>query len=462
MERTRSFFIVLCVSSLLFLVSCGENSRSTSSGTTPVTLTMSDQPPAGVSVLAFEVTVSSAVLQPGNISLLSMPTDIEVSRLEVETAFLNTLKAPAGTYSSIAVSFANPELTILNNSGSAIAGCGVGRVCELKPGLAQTTVTYSGTPFPLMINSIAPIGLVLDLDLMNSIQADLSVSPAVTLTRVSMPPGSDHWQDIDDIKGEITAVDTGKNQFTVQIGGTAGRVVTVSVDERTEFEDFDEAGLTNAFASMTVGQLIEVDTTLTNDGSLVAKEVELEDHDDDECGFFDGVVVSTHGATQFTMVVTDETRDVAGLQVGNAVLVTIQSGAKFDIDDEDLAITSALSFSSSADLMPGQRIEVHPVTAVAGSPLSTTTDRVRLDSSHLTARVQSIAGSDFIVDNLPALFSNAVPAIVSIEVRTYANTEFENASSVVDVAAGDTVSIAGLLFKTGGRPVLVAEKVRKR
>jgi Domain of unknown function (DUF5666) len=464
MERAHSFLVILLFASLcLCPVSCGEHSESvTLAGTTPLTLTMSDEPPAGLAVLSFEVTVKSAVLQPGNISLLSTPTDIEVSRLEVETAFLNATKAPSGTYSSLTVTFGKPEITILNNSGAPLSGCLAGRVCELKPALLQTSVTYSGSPFPLTINSTTPVGLVLDLDLMKSIQGDLSVNPAITLTQISVPSGSDHSQDIDDTEGEVTAVNATQNQFTVQVGGSAGRSITVNVDARTLFEDFDEAGLTNAISSISVGQVVEVDAALRNDGSLVAKQVELEDGEESKEGSVDGLLVSINSPIQFTIIITDETRDTPGLEIGNSVLVTIQDGVAFDIDEEDLAVPPGFRFATSADLMPGQRVSVHPVTAPAGSPLSLTADHVRLDASHLTARIQSIADNDFVVDNLPSLFSSAVPPITSIEVRTSSATDFENVPNSFGLAAGDTVSMAGLLFKTDTRPLLMADKIRKR
>lgn len=465
MERAHSFIVIasLLTSLLLFPVSCGENSTSTAQpGVIPLTLTMSDQPPAGLAVLAFEINVTSAVLQPGDISLLSAPTDIEVSRLEVETAFLSTMKAPPGAYSSLAVTFSKPELTILNNTAAPIAGCGIGKVCELKPTLAETTVTYGQSPFPLTISSGSPVGLVLDLDLTKSIQSDLSVTPVVTIAQVSVPPGTDHMQDIDDAKGQVTNVNAGQTQFTLQLAGSTSGSLIVNVDSRTEFEDFDEAGLANAFSSVAVGQVLEVETALLNDGSLLANEVELEDEEDEEGGFLEGVVASLASQTQFTMVVTDKERDVAGLEIGNPLVVTIQDNSQFQIDDEDMSIPSGLTFGSSSDLMPGQRVKIHPVTAIAGSPLSVSTDRLRLDASHLTARVQSISGGNLIVDNLPALFSAVVPSISSMEVYTTHDTEFEKVSGISGLVAGDTFSVAGLLFKATPRPVLVAEKVRKR
>ena len=48
---------------------------------------------------------------------------------------------------------------------------------------------------------------------------------------------------------------------------------------------------------------------------------------------------------------------------------------------------------------------LHQVSTPSGTPLAVTTDRVRLKSGALTARVKSIQNAtDFVVDNLPGNF----------------------------------------------------------
>lgn len=75
----------------------------------------------------------------------------------------------------------------------------------------------------------------------------------------------------------------------------------------------------------------------------------------------------------------------------------------------------------------------------------------------LTARVKAHVNAHlFIVDSRPGLFASG-----PIRVRTSFATKFENASSVVALNLGDTVSLAGLLVKTTSEPVLVAGKVRR-
>ena len=57
-------------------------SAPATSQTSAVTLMISDAPPAGVTVLSFEVTVNGAVLNPGDVQLLTAPRKIEVKELK--------------------------------------------------------------------------------------------------------------------------------------------------------------------------------------------------------------------------------------------------------------------------------------------------------------------------------------------------------------------------------------------
>src|SRR5574340_565630 len=102
------------------------------------------------------------------------------------------------------------------------------------------------------------------------------------------------------------------------------------------------------------------------------------------------------------MVVKEEVPDVPGVSVGDPVTVTIQTGASFAADGGDFTIPSGLSFASSADLMIGQAVQIHPVSVSSGA---VTTDAVRLRLSRVRGRVASISAPNFLMDNLPDLFT---------------------------------------------------------
>lgn len=111
-------------------------------------------------VIAFEVTVSGAALNPGNIDLLGAtgPQDIDVKKLQVEQAFLNTTSVPAtaGPFQSLTLMFANPRLTFLNGTANSVAGCAPGAVCRIAPaGTLVATVNFNP---PLNLTANIPSG----------------------------------------------------------------------------------------------------------------------------------------------------------------------------------------------------------------------------------------------------------------------------------------------------------------
>ncbi len=447
----------------LWLAGCGGTTTTNPmTGSAPVTVSMRDTPPSGVTILAFEITVTGAQLQPSSssqaaVSLLNAPVEIELKQLETETAFLNTAPAPPGTYSGITLTFANPEMTILDTTGQF---CGGQTVCQLHPTLNATTATVTAptAPFPLTLNDNTPVGLVVDFNLNASVQSNLSVTPQVSFTQVPALQPSGELEKFEDVLGQVTAI--GNNQFTLK-EFFSGQSLTVAVTSNTQFEDFDEAGCAaNNFSCLKVGQVVEVDLSLNSSGQFVAVKVHLEENPNEELA--EGTVVSINAAQNtFNMVVLDEVPDIAGLGVGIPVTVTVQSGASFSVNTDGATLPAGVSFNGLSDLLPGQRVRLR-VLAVAssGTGLAVTTDRVRLTDTQLTGTVATVAPPNFVVNQLSALFTTA--GINQIQVQTSSATEFEGVNGVSGLTAGDRVSLRGLLFKTASDPLLVALKVRKR
>jgi hypothetical protein len=456
------------VSVFTLLAGCSGSTSGVSSGASgggQITLSMRDKPPSGISVLSFEISVTGATLQPQDttkaaVSLLTNPVGVEVKQLETETAFLNTSSAPVGTtFSSITVTFANPLLTILNNSGQMFVvngqTCPNGQICALQPPLNLSSVTFTAAPFPLMLNMNSPIGLVLDFDLNGSIQSNLSITPTLTFTQLPAVLQTAELEDIEDLIGTVTAL--GTNQFMLK-NATSGLSFSIAVNSSTQFEFAGCAA--NNFSCIAVGQVLEVNLSVLGNGSFVAKKVMLEgDANEQEV---EGTVTSVNAAgSQFHMVVVEEEPVVANVSVGDLVTVNIQGGANFQIDQDDLNISSGLSFASANDVVVGQNILVRANTVTPG-PISTTitTSRLRLRMSQFTAPVASVAAPNFVVNGLPSLFiSNGVN---QLQVQTSSRTEFEAVTGVTALKVSDTVSLRGLLFGSSGEPVLVAKKVRKR
>src|SRR5713101_10106085 len=178
MNRPRLALSALIVLSMLAIYSCNGSNMATPpvTGGVPMSLTITDTPPAGVTVLSFEVSVTGATLNPGNVDLLGNrgSVRIEVKRLETEAAFLNTTNVAPGTYTSLNLTFANPELTFKNDTAATLAGCAAGAVCEIKPtGPLTATADFPGWGIVVMANS--PTGIQVDVNPGTILNATLGV-----------------------------------------------------------------------------------------------------------------------------------------------------------------------------------------------------------------------------------------------------------------------------------------------
>jgi hypothetical protein len=466
----RKFGLLAIGSLALFLSGCGNSYSSMQPAPSPgaqsaaVTVTLRDTPPTGVTVLSLELTVNGAVLNPGSYQLVTSPVKIEVKQLETEAAFLSTVNVPPGTYQSITVNLTNPELTILNQSGAAIGSCANNSVCELKPAAAGNII-FSGPPFPITIQSGVPVGFQVDVSVAslvtNSLSLDFNASGAVSLTQLPLPGRpTDRLDDVDDLMGVVQNLDATNKTLTLH---TANGDFSIQVGMITEFE-FENCAANN-FSCLQNSLVVKVDIEVMPGGAMVAKKIEFEDDAvDDELV---GTVLKIDDATHFEMVVLGELRSVNNVSVGNPVMVTL-GNPTFEVKADGLSVPSGLqaAFTGATDtsqLLPGQVLEIRPsAPATVGPPVAVTADRIRLRTTQLTA---SVSGAptlpNFVVGNLPGLFTNA--GIMTIDVQTSSATNFEGVSGVSGLADQNVVSLRGLLFKNGANPPqLIADKVRKR
>src|SRR6266478_1272558 len=479
----RIFLFSVALVSCVFLVACGGSmSSSTVSSTTmtngvPMSLAIGDTPPSDVAVLFFEASITGASLQPSDaskpaVSVLSMPVEVEFGHLQSDTAFLSLTSVPPDSYKSISLTFANPDITIVNHSPASIGSCAVNSVCELSPTLSPVTATVSSAPFPITISQNSVVGIRLDFNVNSSVQPDLSINPTVTIKQVTQKQDSDEGQEIekiDEVDGQVTA--TASNQFTL-MNLRSGQSFTISVDGSTVFQDFSRAGCTASPADIScvkLGQILNVDLSENGMGMMLAKRVEFEEDPNREA--IKGTITSVDCAMQpqqFHMVVFNEEPTVSGISEGSPVVVTIQQNAVFQVGGEELSedggfSISGASFSICADLTVGQDVQIRPgtVTSSGGVPM-VTTDLVRLWPSQITGQVGTIntTTGTFTLTGLSSLFTGASPTITTINVVTLSDMRFEDFSGLSSLTPGNTVSVRGLLFNTPGTPTLVTRTMR--
>lgn len=484
----------------LVLASCGSGGVNvgdqvgTSSGSTFVFI--GDAPPAGTTVLKFEITVTAAELCPQvsggqcqgspQVQLLTDPVEIDFSQIELESAFLALLSAPVGTYQGVQLTFANPELKLLQADGTILELEGAN--LPLNP--TSVTVTFSD---PLGVQANTNTGFLIDFNVTDSIQSSglnvTGVSPVVTLVELPVVTGQP-IEELEDVKGTVSSLSrtcpTGTFTLTESLTGLP--ITGIRFDSTTEFGD----GLT--CETLANDQIVETEIEFRSPSlqsvEFFAEEIELVNPgDEDE---LEGIVFEVNSASQFVLLVQSE-HNVPNLAGGNFVTLTLDSqGVEFRIDDDGLPVDSA-DFDAGADLIVGQRVEVKIVDgtlviAAGGcgaveAGCTATTRRVKLKKSTLTGRVAFTSNPNFTLDQLPSLFGNAslfrpissdcqACFVDSLLVATSEQTEFEDGiTDISTLPVNVTVTVRGLLVKgqfTGPGPMsafpprFIAQKVRQR
>jgi hypothetical protein len=450
-------------------------------------LTIGDTPPSGVAVLFLEAVINKATLQPSDpmqmpATVLSTPVEVEFGHLQTDRAFLSLAGVQPGTYKSITLEFGAVTLTIENHSMAPFGSCQDNTACELTPTLNSPTVTLSGAPFPITITDNSVVGIKFDFDVNASVQSGAMINPTVSITSVIQrdeSEGKKEMEEVDEIDGQVTTAPMGTS-FTL-MNEQSGQSFNISVDTNTVFQDFDRAGCTVSPADLTcvkTGQILDVDLSANGMGMMLAKRVEFEEDANRQAikgtiTSVDSVASAANPAstTQFHMVVFNE-EPAAGISEGSPVVVTVQTGAMFQVAQEEMGedggfSSTSFSFMSGTDLLVGQNVQIRPGTVTTSMGVTTvTTDLVRLWPSQITGNVMSVDMSNgtFVLNGLSPLFTGAKPAVMQITVDTLSGMIMMDGDSSGSglPTAGNTVSVKGLLFNTPGTPTLVTRTMRRQ
>jgi hypothetical protein len=437
---------------------------------------MTDDPPSGVSVLSFQVSLTGATLSPANgtgstVSLVGNPIQIDVTQLQALSAFLANENVPAGTYSSLSLTFANPQLVIFNTFDTALgSSCAVGSICTLTPAIGNSaTVSFTSAPFPLAVSGSTPLGLLIDFHLNTVIQSDLSVNlGAANGISLSQVPAAAAGQapPFGLVTGTILSMNASQNQFTMQTAW--GKTLTVDVNSSTQLVDWPPCASPGALSCLTAGSAVQVQVAAVNsDGSLLAASVKwlLVNQAQSVLGTVVGIVplkllllASPPGAAAGTTP-----------QQGTMATVTLDKGAAFAVDANGFTIPLGMVFSGFQNLTFGQELQVEvdsgswscaPANPAPGPPPSCTfsTNSVQLEPSQLTGTVSAIGAPDFTLTYAayPACISSpgvsacpTVVALVQIPVDTTSQTVYQgfNPDSFSGLANNDVVSVSGWIFE---------------
>lgn len=476
MFRFRLNWFVFALLFLISLSGCGSGanqfgSQTQNNGNSTVVLAMTDTPPSTVSVLSAEVTLTGATLAPGNVSLFSGSTTVELAKLQTDVAYIATAaNIPAGSYTSVTLTFANPSLTIENDTTGAIGSCAVGAICTMAP----TSVSNLSATVPLKSFSIASsstAGLLVDVDLDKLLGATLGADFSAGTTVFPFTPAGTGAPPVgaEDVVGQVGNISGSNSTFTLT---NATATYNLKADSSSTFFQFPTSStcIAPGFACLQNNQIVSVDIGIQSNGSIVARNILFEDADSSDAEV-EGVITSTNAAMQqFNFVILGVSASGTGLSSGTQATVQYSTTlpTPFDIDflhvDNAQVSTAsqASSFTGAADLVAGQEVSIRRNSS-SGTVLMA--DRVRLRSSRITATAGSVGSSTINLTSLPSLFFGH-GGVTTIQALTSVNPPtiyFEAGGSINSSTniTGDTVSVRGPLFNLGTSMsrTLVATKV---
>jgi hypothetical protein len=352
----------LAVLALVALASgCGGGSSTSTTTTTPqsgsVFVNGTDAPLP--SVVSFQVDITGMTVSDGTnppVSVLNGTQTVDFARLNGLHTLLDLNTIPAGSYTSVNVTLANPQIGYLNVTNPQTTPPTRPTVTMLNgtttPAvtLTQSSVTIPLSS-PLMVNAGDIIGLSFDFDLRQSIQVDQNgqftgvVNPTLDLKAIT-PSDSDAY--IDEFDAGV--LNTGTNSFMIQ--GPHGHQFTVNVNDQTEWENGE--GLSN----LTSTSIVEISGTLDRtSGAILADTVAILSQD----SFFAGGLITfvdpaTGAANDFDLYVRNVLPAGTGFQSGQISTINLTGNEKFFVYWWHLKFPS-LFFDSSL-MVPGQHVSV--------------------------------------------------------------------------------------------------------
>jgi hypothetical protein len=450
------------VASVLTLVACGGGTSPFTNrfggGTGKLVVLVGDQPVCDVS--SFRMTVTGVALVPqsggSSVSVLSsaQPVTIDLASLMDVSALLSLNNVPAGTYSQITFTLANPQLTLVDYTQNPPAPA------TLAVTLPSLTVTYDVNP-ALTVTANGTAGLQIDFDLRNSIVTDTQGNVTgdanlVASVKPLSPVAGTGFGVIENLHGLVQSVSTtASGSFTgsvvVQTTGLAGTNRTVNLTSSTVLN-----GLTSDLASLLPQTFVEINAYVDSSGNIVATRLTAEEIDQEalqHAGFLGQITSVTRLASgdisEFTMIVQEEYPDVSAavpLQA-SAQVVVLPSAVFYVAAPEDNTAQLALG---PATVGIGQEVTVHGnyLAGQRGVPAVVNATSIYLREQTVEGNFSSLlaAGQDGKTGGFKFTPCSGVFQGQTISVLTFSGTEFENVTDLNSLTTTPTLLVHGELF----------------
>lgn len=431
-----------------------------------------------------------ASIAPVSLLYNNTPIQIDVTQLQALSTFLSTVNVLSGTYTSLNLTFANPQLVIYNQSDSSLGSiCTVGSICQLTPSFDNnsSSLTFTSSPLPVTVSAYSPLGFLVDFRLNTVIQSDLSVNLSaangVTITELPTAPTPPQFGFV---IGAVLGTTPSLNQFTLQTPW--GQPLVIDTTSSTTFNNFPSSACsTLGFGCLAQGQIVKVAiSSVQGDGNLMASEVDYVQAAAAQT--VEGTVINIlplptpAGEEIVQMILHSSPTPASGVPIGGVATVTLASSATYTIDNNGFTVPSGLSFTGTADVTVGQNLQLVVVpgtlTSSGGAPgsglggfpssLSFTASTVELEPSQMTGAMSATDSSttSFTLGVAAPFFAPwpLSTAISSYSVLTTSQTAYTglNPDNFNGLASNDFISVNGWLFPpvtSAGGPTLAAQSV---
>jgi uncharacterized protein DUF4382 len=418
------------------------------------------------SVVSFQVDITGITVSDGTnppVSVLSNTQTVDFARLNGLHTLLDLNSIPAGTYTTVTVTLANPQIGYLSLTNPQTNPPTRPTISTLNSTTSPAvSLTQSSVPItlakPLVVSANNIIGLSFDFDLRQSIQVDQNgqitgvVNPNLDLRTIT-PDGADAY--IDEFVAGVVSVNASGNSFVIQ--GPHGRQFTVNVNDQTEFENSE------SLADLTTTSIVQISGTLDRtSAAFLADTVGIVSQN----GFYAGGLVTfvdpaTGAANDFDLYVRSTLPTDTGFQTGQISTINLTGDERFFIFWWHLKFPSFL-FNASL-LVPGQLVSV-------GGPFSNgavTVKRVVLrHEGHVGTWV--VGSTDTGARTFQFNSSGLAGVLFNGPVTVYCTplTNFRGELNGLGDLTGTTalnLRVVGLVLKDpiSGQPVFVARRVEK-
>lgn len=455
--------LVVLILALVVLAGCGGSNSTRDGSSNPLNtafqLNVGDDPSDRVAALL--VNISSVTLtnsSGGTVSVLASPTSVEFMHLMGALQSLSLVNVPQDTYTKATITIASATVTYLNPATGQ---------------LTQQTITgpwnadMNFSP-PLTVSS-GSVTLNLHLDVEHSVSIDGSgnvlFTPKFTSEIFHGGSGDDHNRQrggLDHLAGTVSSISGSSFVLTMM---QSPQAVTVKTDSHTEFEGIGGIG------ALTVGMIVKVDADLQSDGSLLAREVSLMNHDSNGMEA-EGLIVSVAGspATQLTVIAHDGAGSgMSHDDLGGTITVNLDTNTAFSIRADHVDLTG-LPFTptfTSTSVFKGQNVEVVSSSGMGHDSGSDDMHRGTANASEVHLDQQGLRGTvaNYSPNGTQATFTLSVAAdslfasltgATSVTVYQQADTELWGSGTLTN---GATVEVRGLLFVDSGAYKLVAGRI---